>query len=255
MQKISLLLAVVSILLGSCQHYYYAPNTLNIPTLREKGDATLDAGLIGGNNFSGWEARAAYSPINRLAVTFNHTQMSGSFEDGFFDFTTGTFISQTKSGKGHLTEGGLGYYYPYSQYATLSLSGGGGFGSTYNDFGKAQFARLNLNRIYLQPALSIKGELAEFGCGVRISRLAFNAGEIIYNVDNPEIQVLKKIESKSPFLLTDFGMYAGLNLSPVHLRCHFVFSLFEANEAYGFSGNNAALSMTFDLHRLWKQKK
>lgn len=246
-------------LFTSCKHYYYAPNTLNLPTVREKGDLSVDFGIAGGNNMNGWEARAAYVPVKNIVVSASHTKLGGSFEEttSFFDPTTGqfTFTVTEKSGKGYLTEGQVGYLLPRTDYLTLSLMAGGGAGRVYNDFGKDQSADLHIRRFSLQPGIMMSGELAEFGCGLRFSHLDFYNGRITYNADNPEIDVLEKIDQKAPFFLTDFGMTAGLKFSSVHLRGHFVFSLFENNDLYNFASNNASVSMSVDINKLLKKQK
>ena len=100
-------------LLSSCTHYYYAPNTLHAPFLQKQHDTQVNVGIVGGDEFSGWEANALYSPVKYAAVMLNHFQVrhgSRSFEDN------------EDWGEGRLTEFAVGAYLPANEINCFSVT-------------------------------------------------------------------------------------------------------------------------------------
>jgi hypothetical protein len=249
------LLGFVALTLGSCSTIYYAPNTVSIPTVTQRGDLTLDAGVVGSNQVRGGEVRAAYSPLQNTVLTASYMGMRGSYtEQGAFNPTTGTTQELKYKGSGYMTELGAGYYRQVSPYSTLSIVASGAYGGSKNTLNR-KFADLTFARYAIQPGLHVQGQVVDFGCGVRFSNLQFLNGRIDWTLDEFERQKIQRIETDSPLILTDFGVNAGFNLSPVRLRCNFTFSLSENNPDYGFSSNIASLSAMVDLHKLFGKKK
>jgi hypothetical protein len=248
-----LLFLAVSLLLSACnQHYFYAPNTLHLPTVKEKGEATIEASLNGSQQIKGTELRAAYCFAPKTSAMVNFMYMKGSFSRSFF----GSFPPpppEQHSGRGYLTEIGVTRHFPLSKYTDFTLTAGGGIGQSVNDYDRGRTATLNFNRLFLQPGLVTKGELAEFGIGLRFSRLGFQSASIDYRIDDNDIFALQAIEKNTPFLIPDLGINTGINFAPFHVKCNMVFTLSDKPGTYNFTGNNLSVSVLYDINQFTKK--
>jgi hypothetical protein len=254
--KFYLLLAGAAQVLSfaACSSVYYSPNTTHLPTIRDKGEATIEGGVIGSSRVRGLEARAAYSPIKNWMVVANAMRLQGSSLRQESDPLTGMPINISQKGNGLLVEGGLGYYKPLSDFTTFSLVGGYGYGESNNFIG-IKYANLQFTRGYVQPSISVTGKVADLGCGLRFAYLDFLDGDVDATLPDEELMRIRRIDDRDRFLMTDLGVQAGFNVSPIRIKCQMTFSLFENNNAYGFSSNTAGVSMALDLHKLSKKKK
>lgn len=247
--------ALLGVFLSSCsQHYFYAPNTLHLPTVREKGDATIEASLNGSNQIKGGELRAAYCPLNNTSVMLNYMYMKGSFERYTF-FTFPTPPPEQHSGRGFITDLGITRNFPISEYSMFTLTAGGSLGRSVNDYSRGRTATLNFNRLFVQPAIVSTGKLADFGIGLRFSRLHFYDGKVDYTIDGEDIAVINNIDQHGAFLIPDIGLSAGVNFAPVHVKCNMTLSVAENIQYYSFTGNNLSVSVLMDLDNLVPQKK
>lgn len=247
--------ALLGVFLSSCsQHYFYAPNTLHLPTVREKGDATIEASLNGSNQIKGVELRAAYSPLTNTSVMVNYMYMKGSFERYSFA-TFPTPPPEQHSGRGYITDLGITRNFPISEYSMFTLTAGGSLGRSVNDYSRGRTAILNFNRLFIQPAIVSTGKLADFGVGLRFSRLHIYDGKVDYVIDGDDIATINKIDQHGAFLIPDLGLSAGVNFAPVHLKCNMTLSVSENLRDYAFSGNNLSVSVLVDIDNLVPDKK
>ena len=97
-----LIVVILVMYLTGCTHYYYAPNTHNIPLFQEKDEIRFSIGsstsgdIIGGG--SGTELQGAYAITNKIGIIANV---------GFTKNSSGGEL-----GKGHFFELGAGYFKP-----------------------------------------------------------------------------------------------------------------------------------------------
>jgi hypothetical protein len=182
MKHFLILLTPVLLLLVSCnKHYHYAPNALNVPTVREKGEMTIEGGLSGGSQIQGVDARFAYSPFKNIVVTSSFMRLKGSFErNNFFVFPTPP--PEIHTGRGFIAEAGVGMYRSVNNFTSFSVIGGYGLGQAYNTYDRGRYTDLQFNRAYLQPGVTVQGVLADFTCGLRISYLDFR-GRVDLGID------------------------------------------------------------------------
>src|SRR4030095_3286625 len=87
-----------AVLLSACSPIYYAPNTLNVPMIRAKGEGVI-SGHIG--DPSSLNFQGAYSPKQNWAVMADGFWAHAGPESGLH-------------GSGHLITGGAGYYRPFN---------------------------------------------------------------------------------------------------------------------------------------------
>lgn len=250
MRHLILLLAVPFFLTNCTRHYFYAPNTLHLPSVREKGDMTAEVSINGSNQIKGFEAKAAYCPVKNTSVMLNYMYLSGSFNvNNSFVFPPPP--NEYHKGRGFMTEIGITRNFIIDQYKMFTLTAGGAIGRSVNDYDRNRLAKLDFNRFFLQPAFITQGELAEFGVGLRFSRLNFYKGTIDYRIDEGDLMDIVRIDEAGSFYIPDIGLSAGINFAPVHLKCNLALSVYDKLDEYSFSGNNLNIALLVDVDDLF----
>lgn len=229
----------------ACTHYYYAPNNLQIPTLREQHDAAVTACGIMGDEFRGWELQAAYSPLPYTMVQFAHFNVQGDPQSGF----SGTMEQQ--DGRGRLTEGALGFYVPTGPTGVFSCSAGIGSGEVFNYYGDQVQSRLDFRRLYIQPAIGFEGEIFRGGFAGRLVRLSYLKGAVDARIPTEDLDAIRRIEYNAPLLFPEFSACLGAGFRPIFLNAQFNLCL--ADSRYKFARSSIGLSITYQIAHLWKQ--
>jgi hypothetical protein len=152
-------------ILGSCTHYYYAPNIHNVPLLQNKKDARFLIAQSNGGEINSTEIQGAYAVSDKIGVTAN-TMFSSSKNNK----------DSTDRGNGGLIELGVGYFKPINttHFIFESYLGLGG-GSIHNTFQNNQTIHTSVSRFFIQPALGysrkhIQLALSAKLCGVNLSK-------------------------------------------------------------------------------------
>lgn len=152
--------------LSSCDRYFYAPNKVNIPGLREQGDLNIEAGFSGGFLSEGVELQTSYAIAPSLGIMVNgHLNRSQS--------DWGTLENREKAMGGRFLEAGLGYFREMETNPNwvFEIYGGAGKGSYFLYRDRIQIFTLEKTRYFLQPTFSYKipRKNIEFGVASRFS--------------------------------------------------------------------------------------
>ncbi len=238
----SLVLLPVFALLNACTHYYYAPNTLQTPFLREQHDTRVSVGYIGGDEFTGFEVHAAYSPVKYLALMANHFQVQSD----------NVGASSNDWGKGRLTEIALGGYYPLSNIVSASLFAGWGRGRVLNSYDQGAKADLRFQRRFLQPAIAVQGKSLRLGLAMRFNQLEYIRGDIDYQIGEPHISTIARIEQASPIYIPEAGITFGFGYRPFWINTHLNINQKRSPEILGFADYTIGLSVLFELDYFWR---
>jgi hypothetical protein len=160
---IYLLVLISSLALTSCAHYYYAPNTANVPLISEKNEVRVTGAYAAGreSQFEGGELQAAYGITNHLGVQLNGFSAGRTENTGDYD----------ESGKGIYAEAAAGYFTKFkgSNKWIAELYGGIGKGSVTNDYGLGDHSKVGITKLYLQPAIGFKSKNFEIAVTPKIS--------------------------------------------------------------------------------------
>jgi len=249
-------LALVALFsLTSCTHYHYSPNTLNVPMLQKQHDASISIARYTGGEVKGVEAQAIYSPIKYGGLMLNHLKIPRR--------TNGENGNYTEWGRGSMTEGGIGAYYPHHPF-TLSLFGGYGGGWAENAFENVQGgvyqeeslqSKLHFRRWFLQPSLSIRAKWFQFGFGMRRVWLHYAKGDVGYEIDPKELTSIQNIDSKGSFQFWENGISLGFNLTGCSITYNNVWlkSRSLKFEDYQFNKNGSNLCFTLNINELWEK--
>ena len=77
MKKQLIALLFLPVLFCSCSHYYYVPNSQNVPLFREKNEYRFSGTLAGVEESSSKELQAAYSVTDHIGVMANFMSAKG----------------------------------------------------------------------------------------------------------------------------------------------------------------------------------
>ena len=158
----------VVVLISGCSPIYYAPNTLNVPMIRAKGEGVL-GGYIG--DPSSVNIQGAYSPKQNWAV----------MADGVW----GSEDSSNQGGSGHLITGGAGYYRPLNNHFMFDTYGILGLGSVENHLSQGDVSS-GFVRYAIQPSAGFQSKYFEANVASRLVALRYfhtngsNAAEVTY---------------------------------------------------------------------------
>jgi hypothetical protein len=129
------------ILFSACSPIYYAPNTLNVPMLREQGQGNAAV------HFGSQESKTYYNVQGAYSFKPNWAFMGdivwANYEDG---------SNSSTNGHGHLISGGAGYYRPFGKHFTWDAYGIAGLGRVENNRGSQGNIDSSLFRYGIQPS-------------------------------------------------------------------------------------------------------
>jgi hypothetical protein len=183
MKKIYYVLIGIIITFSSCSHYYYVPNSANIPLLKEKNDMRISAGYSGGETFEGADIQFAYAVSPSIGIMANGLFGGKTEEDAY---------GAKQSGKGSFGEVGIGYYKPFSpkKLFVFEVYGGAGTGVTNHEYGNSNAtAKVGATKFFIQPSIgytSKKGRF-EFAMASRFSGVNLKVKEefnVPHDADN-----------------------------------------------------------------------
>lgn len=167
------LLFFIAVFFTGCGPIYYAPNTQNVPIMKEKGQINLSMGLNATEYTDGFELQGAYGLTNRWALLLNADWVDSS-EFG-------------SSGSGNIVEIGGGYYKSLSPSFVFETYGLVGQGSLEYHDNSIENNGINANfyRIGVQPSISFSKKYFSTSLSSRLATIRYTRvhGNLIYDVD------------------------------------------------------------------------
>ena len=180
MKKLSIaasLLCVLALMSG-CSHYYYAPNTANIPLFKEKNTFQGKAGYSW-DDYQGGDVQMAYSVSKNIGIMVN-SFFAGSKEQ-VPDNLLYSNDTHEESGKGSYIEAAAGYYKPLGEQKVwiFETYAGAGTGGENHAYANSETAKLHLTKFFVQPSIgySSKSGHVEVALGSRFSLLNLKVKE------------------------------------------------------------------------------
>ena len=179
MKLLNIKLLAIAFFANGCTHYYYAPNKVNIPGLREQGDARLEAGIGKGWLMIGGDVQGSYAVTDNVGIMVN-----GALTSSVADW--GTDDHRTRSS---FIEGGIGYFHPIDTEKKwlFEIYGGGGPAKYRLSYESGPPSYLTTNSFFLQPAFVFTkpGRNVEIGIASRLRGVNFlelkTSGSPLYN--------------------------------------------------------------------------
>jgi hypothetical protein len=233
MNRYSRFLIFCACLAASCNHYYYGPNTANIPLLKEKNEGKINFNYFGTDEASGIELQGAYAIGKNTAFMVNFVNAS----DGFNIFRWGNG-DHSVTGSGTYGEIGIGYFSRLQQTNwVVETYGGIGSGGISNWHDHRERSKVNFTKFFVQPSVGYAGENFEIGFSVRIAYV------------NLKVRTSSVTESGNPGDFHDI-QYIRNNRSGFLMEPGFLIR-------FGGSGLKFMLNYTLsaNLNRHWKQQE
>lgn len=207
-----LLVAMVSSTLFSCSPYYYAPNNVNVPLFKKKGEVQFNGIMSFGNKdilvsegHIGFDCSFAYSFTKNIggmlnASIFNASDATNWYEGENFMITNHNYDAGRY---GEMVEAGIGYFTPISRDSSFTFETFGGFGaySCNVAIDVKQSVAYTIYRPFIQTAIGFKYDYFEIALGLRAVKLNINnvVGSSYFNLNEDELIRLNSLNSK--FLL------------------------------------------------------
>lgn len=184
--------------LSSCTHYYYGPNSLNVPLFKEQDEARVSAAISGANETTGFELQSAYAFGKNFGAMLNFYAAGGKDRTSISGPSGGSnFIFE--KGNGTITEIGVGYFQPLNARKwIIEVYGGLGGGSVNNYYKDNEFSKVGLTKLFIQPSFGYSNEegTLETAIGMRFSSVKFNVKEANFitannSFDNQQVRDIR----------------------------------------------------------------
>lgn len=242
MKKSLLAFALAFPFLANSQTYNYMPNTLNVPCLAEKGDATLSLGWGRGEFSQSLEIQSVYSVARHLAVMAN-----------YFGAREKAVRSQVETGTDYyLMEVAVGAYEKLPK-GSASLFVGFGAGNLFSNYNLDRTAEFGVQRWFLQPGMTYRSRYFQAALALRLSRLNYSRGEVDFSIEPTDLHYILNVEKNAPLFLPEVGFQAGMRFKPVTVSLG-ICSIFPNTNNVNFARLNTSLSVAVDIG-VGKKKK
>jgi hypothetical protein len=236
--------------LSSCSHYYYTPNSNNIPMFQEKNDLRLSIGTGGGSlsSLKTMQVQGAYSVTDHWALASNFM----SVREGSKDEDTSSSWA-----KGKYFEGAIGYYRSIHPKGVFEVFAG--FGSSnqhhqyeYNSYNGGT-SDLSFSKVFIQPSVGFTFKYFDIGLAARISSLSFNKINDQMVQQHGEYDELQAIMQNRNSILLEPGLVMRTGWEYVKLQFQFGLCQNLSHPNLEFKNENMSLSLYLTLApELWK---
>lgn len=262
-------ISLTAILLGapSCsQSYYYTVNEGHLLSLSEKKDLKLSAaqGASSGSRsgpHSSFSLQLGYSPIKHLGIQSNFLKVNRGQQNSDAQISS--------SGNGWVFSNAIGAYSFLSnasktteKYAKkrsgflLDFYAGYARGKMTNHYQNNQgSAHVFYNKYFFQPGFHFQGRWIRFGYVLKTGLIDFKKALLIGNVSAEDLQVIRRIGSRDPYVSLESSFRVAVGFKMVYLFLTQTRQHIRRNELQ----ENAIRSIThfgitIDIHQLFKTK-
>jgi hypothetical protein len=186
----------------SCSHFYYVPNTQNVPLFKEKNEYRFSGTLAAGRESSCKEFQAAYSVSDHIGVMTNFMSAKG-----------GDISDNENWAKGNYFDAAVGYFKPVSKYGVFEIYGGIGGCNQHHHYmtpiymngtissSSAGTSDLFFTKVFVQPSFGFTFKALDIVASTRICLLSFNSVNNQISGDENEYNNLKNISDGGHFFI------------------------------------------------------
>ncbi len=234
---------LVSPFLALSQHYYYMPNSTQMPTAKERHDAGIGFGWSRNSGASGFELQGYYSPFKQVLVAANYMNIGEK----------AVLKNEVEGLKYRFYELSAGVYEPLRR-GSASLMIGYGHGNMFNAFRGEEFADLDLQRLFVQPSILYTDDFFQGGVCFRLSHIKYTRGRVAVAIPQSELSAIEAIEAKSPIFLPELGITGAVRLMPFILGVN-ICGIFPRTDDVDFVRVNSSLFLSVELGDAIRKKK
>ena len=234
--KLPVVIAVLSIRLCSCSHYYYVANTKNVPLLREKNEARVTLSYGEGNQSSSIDLQGAYAITGKLGILANFMTANG-----------GTASGQNQNwAKGTCFEGAAGYFKPVNTFGIFEVYGGLGASSQHHQYSTGT-ADLRFTKVFVQPSFGFTAKWAEAAFSLPLTRVSFN--EIHDYTYSGEESGLERLASNHTSYILEPALTIRGGWKYLKLQFQYVHVLNLTNQDLPFEKDKVSLGLYISIAR------
>jgi hypothetical protein len=212
---------LIAFTLQSCTHYYYGPNSSNIPLLQKKDDGRISAAIAGADETTGFELQSAYAFSNHIGGMLNFYTTVGKEETSSNSFSSPS-TKQVEKGNGTFIELGVGYFTPINTpkwiFETYTGLGTGTINNTYTN---NETSQVGLTKLFIQPSIgysSAKGtfhvalssRFSHVHLGVKMSTLTA--------INNSDLQQIMYVKDEANRIYWEPALTTGVGIKSVKLQ-------------------------------------
>ncbi len=223
--KLICLFAAV-VLLSSCTHSYYAPNTHMVPMFEKKGELIVTGAVGATNNYLDYIGLVDYSDfIETLEFqgAYALTDNIGIIANGYY----GDSGEGAEYSKGYFFEAGAGYYKPLDNLFVFETYGGFGFGNVENGYPiypyteNQQVSKIDFVKFFAQPSLGLTTRYFDIAISTRFSGLKYTYLSYPYMVQSEDLDDLEYITKNYFSILFEPAVTVRLGYKNVKLQYQF----------------------------------
>ncbi|MCK5853333.1 hypothetical protein KAH27_09930 [bacterium] len=166
-------LFVAVVLLSSCTHSYYAPNTHMVPMFEKKGELIV-TGAVGASH------QLDYIDYDDCVETFEFqsayalTDNIGILANGYYAYSD---VGEEYS-KGYIFEAGAGYFKSLNHLFVFETYGGFGFGNVENRYRISYYnnqaiSNLDIIKYFVQPSIGLTTRYFDMAISTKFSGLNY----------------------------------------------------------------------------------
>lgn len=239
----------------SCSRYYYQPNAVHAPMLKEKNDLKIGInGNFGQEDFDNNESfssvvnfNAAYSPVKHLGIMTSFTNYRYNLDEE-------NAASGEVDAHATLFEAGVGGYYPVVENEKgLKL-----VADTYIGYGGGKLksdVNMNFDRIFIQPGINLTFPFFDVGLAGRFSGIKYkNFNNNGMSQDYLDEKRLLNITDKRHFFFEPALTLRG-GYKFIKAQFQVVKSVAFENVGWNYDDNMVTLGIQFSIEEFMNLKK
>ncbi len=169
MKRLSLLFLFglsISVLLSSCKHTYYIPNTHNVPMFKEKNELRASISNGEAEHIKTLDFQGAYSITNHIALMGSYMEARGG------NYSAGN------GGKGTYSDLALGYYRTVGENGVLEAFAGYGISHQQHRYNSKSphvhnVSSMSYMKYFIQPSIGITTKYIDLAFSPRFSQVSF----------------------------------------------------------------------------------
>jgi len=230
----------------SCVHYYYAPNSNNVPLFKEKNEMRIQAqySTVGPvsdytDAIGGFEIQSAYAVGNHTAVQLN--------------FLHANYDDEYGSGDGNYIEAAAGYFRPsvdkhwiFETYAGL---GTGSVNSTYIMDYNSQDAKTSITKFFIQPSFGYTSDYFSMAFSSKFSLVNFGVtSSSLTKENNPtDYDYVESFKKGKPYFWWEPGIMIRAGFKNVQAVTQIIYSV-QGNSGLPFCNLNYSLGIVLPFN-------
>lgn len=155
-----------------CSHYFYTPESHNVPLLSEKNDLHVELkSSFGAEGFDNTEMQSAYAITNRIGIM--GSALLGTYETSVSNEQQDGISYESANGNISFFNIGAGFFTPVWEKFVFETYLGYGIGNVKNVYDNIGESKLRYGKPFIQPSFGYKTKYFEAAISSRLNSLNY----------------------------------------------------------------------------------